>query len=54
MTRRYEARYEYARYKTRERAEMALENMFATGDVVEAERPEIERRGNRYVITLPM
>ena len=55
-------RYDYAVYKTLERAEIALEDCFATGDVLPGEFPRIERRGGRtaswskavycYVITL--
>lgn len=51
---RNEARFTYATFKTYDAAERALEEMFANGDVFEAERPLIERRGNRHVITLPM
>jgi len=40
-------RYDYGFYRTRERAEMALEEMFATGEVSEGERPEIEKRGGK-------
>ena len=55
-----QARFDYATYKSRERAELALEDMFATGDVFECEGPEIEKRRvlrngdfvNRYFITL--
>jgi hypothetical protein len=32
---------------------MALEDMFATGDVTEGERPMIERIDGKYRITLP-
>jgi hypothetical protein len=50
-------RFEYARFKSRDRAELALEDMYASGDVFEAECPLIERRstinGTRWVITLP-
>lgn len=60
-----EARYDYAGpYKTIERAEAVLDDMFASGDVCAGERPEIERRGGktaswsparyRFYITLPM
>jgi len=54
-----EPRFEYAGpYKTRERAEAALEHCFATGEVVEGERPEVESRktpkGRRWFVTLPM
>lgn len=54
----YEPRFDYASYGSYDQAELALEDMFASGDVTEAERPEIERRktdrGIRFVITLPM
>ena len=42
-------RYEYAGpYRSIERAEAVLEDMYATGDVFECERPAIEaRRGYR-------
>ncbi len=56
-----EARYDYASYKTYERASDALEDMFASGDVTQGERPKIEPRRSspkrpveRWVITLPM
>lgn len=59
-----EARYDYATFKTLDRAEEYLEYMFAAGEVYEGERPLIERRGGKtaswskahyyYVITLPM
>jgi hypothetical protein len=45
-------RYDYASYSTYSKAELALEDMFATGDVCGGEFPRIERRGKRYVITL--
>lgn len=55
-------RYDYGAYKTLERAQAALEDMFATGDVCEGEKPEIEKRSGktaswskaktRYVVTL--
>lgn len=58
-----EARFDYARYKTREGAESALEDMFAAGEVSEGEFPRIEKRVYKpaswsrartsYVITLP-
>lgn len=55
-----EVRYYYSTgHKTREAAEMALEEMYALADVTEGERPLIEpytaRNGHRrYAITLPM
>lgn len=49
-----EPRFVYASCKTRERAEAILEDMFASGEVCEGERPLIERKGKRWCITLPM
>lgn len=57
-----EARYVYSSHKTRDRAEDALEDMFASGDVCEGERPMIEARREgglhprivAWQITLPM
>lgn len=46
------ARYEYGVYRSKAKAEAALEDMFADGEVSEGERPRIERKGNLYVITL--
>jgi hypothetical protein len=53
-------RYEYASYQSLQAAKATLEDMFATGDVTEGERPLIEKRQSRqypgitrYVITLP-
>lgn len=40
--------YRYATYNSRAKAEEALEDMFATGDVFAAEGPEIVRRDNSY------
>jgi len=40
-------RYDYAAYRSMERAEAALEDMFATGDVFESERPMIEKRNHK-------
>jgi len=37
-------RYVYALYRTKERAEAALEHMFAAGEVSEGEFPKIERK----------
>lgn len=52
-----EARYDYAAFKCPYKAENALFDMFACGDVFPAERPKIERRaterGTRWIITLP-
>jgi hypothetical protein len=45
-------RYDYSSHKTRDAAEMALEHYYAAGEVSECERPRIERRGARYVVTL--
>jgi len=40
-------------YKTRERAEMSLEDMYANGDVCESERPKIEHVHKRYWVSVP-
>lgn len=50
-------RYEYASFKSPAQAALALEDMFASGDVCEAERPAIEKRTfagqpSRFVIML--
>lgn len=51
-------RYVYASYKTRERAETGLEDMFAEGEVSRGEAPRIEpKRDHRqrvvaYQVTL--
>ena len=59
-------RYYYATYATRQKAEDALEDCYASGEVSEAERPRIESypvkavahpvvnraAGTRYAITL--
>lgn len=49
-------RFEYSRHKTEERAERALEDYFATGEVSLGDAPRIERRntpsGIRWVVTL--
>ncbi len=45
-------RFDYGWYRTKERAEAALEDMFAFGDVSEGEFPRIEKRGKGYAITL--
>lgn len=51
-------RIEYARYSTLDRARAALEDMFASAEVSEGERPRIEpRRDHRgrtvaYVVTV--
>lgn len=54
-------RYVYASwYKTRQRAEEVLEDLYATGEVCEGERPQVEGRKamrdgqsvTRYCITL--
>lgn len=53
-------RFDYARYKTRERAEMSLEDSFASGDISQGDRPLIEPRRDHngrilyWSITLPM
>lgn len=52
----YQLRFEYSRHKSEARAEMALEDYFATGEVSNADAPKIERRatpnGPRWVVTL--
>lgn len=55
-------RYDYATYRTLERANDALEDMFAAGEVCEGESPRVERRVHKtaswskaitqYVVTL--
>lgn len=45
-------RYEYASFKSWDRAESYLEYMFAAGEVSWCESPRIEARHGRYVITL--
>jgi len=41
-------RYDYAGpYKTEDRAQAVLEDAYATGDVLPAEFPRIERRGGK-------
>ena len=51
-----QVRFEYSRHKSEERAEMALEDYFATGEVSDGDAPRIERRnthnGPRWVVTL--
>lgn len=37
-------RYDYATYRTEERAWAAVEDMYATGDATEYEDPQVERR----------
>lgn len=41
--------YEYATYSTREKAERALEDMFARDEICAAEDPRIERRVTRHL-----
>jgi hypothetical protein len=52
----FQIRFEYSRHKSEARAEMALEDYFATGEVSLGEAPRIERRatpnGPRWVVTL--
>ena len=50
-------RYDYGRFRSRERAETYLESMFANGEVSSGENPQIERRSNTdgsplWVLTL--
>ena len=44
--------YIYASFHTREAAELALEDMFARGEVFECELDGIRKRGNRWLILL--
>jgi hypothetical protein len=49
-------RYDYAFFKCPTKASLALEDMWASGDVGSLEQPAIERRatskGTRWIITL--
>lgn len=46
-------RYRYAGpYKTRAKAEIALEDCFATGEVSLCEKPDVEKHENVYYVTL--
>lgn len=46
-------RYTYAGpYRSQQRAADAVEAMYASGEISECERPEIERRGRAYYVTL--
>lgn len=49
-----EARFVYASAKSREKIEAALEDCFASGEIVPAERPLIEKAAGRWIISLPM
>ena len=40
--------FQYASYRTRERAEAALEDMFASGEIHETEHPRIVRKANGF------
>ena len=44
----HKAVYLYSTHKARAAAEQKLEDMFACGEVCEAERPVIRRRDNSY------
>lgn len=46
--------YSYSHHKTRERAEDALENYFAAGEISESERPEIRHISGRWAVMFPM
>lgn len=47
-------RFNYAGpYKTRDAAERALEDCYASGEVSLGERPMVEFMANRYYVTLP-
>lgn len=45
-------RYIYYWTKSRDKAEQALEDCFANGDISQSEQPRIERKGSFWVITL--
>ncbi len=45
-------RYVYGRYRTRERAEAALEGFWADGMVGELEYPKVEKIGGAWCVTL--
>lgn len=45
--------YSYSHHTTRDRAESALDEYFATDQVCEAERPEIVRIDGRYAVMFP-
>jgi hypothetical protein len=47
-----EYRYIYTRHTTVELACRTLEDMFATGEISEGEKPQVERRGWHWCITL--
>jgi hypothetical protein len=48
----YYLTYVYGTYRTRLGAEVALDDMFAAGEVSESELVGIQKRGNRYCIVL--
>lgn len=56
MNNPFQIRFEYSRHKSIERAEMALDDYFASGEVCNGDAPKIERRttpnGPRWVVTL--
>jgi hypothetical protein len=49
-------RFDYARFRSHELAELAIEDFFASGEIDQTDEPQIERRparfGYRYVVTL--
>jgi hypothetical protein len=49
-------RFDYGWFKTRDRAELAIENYFAAGEIDNSDRPQIETRrtprGMYYAVTL--
>jgi len=45
--------YSYSHHTSRERAEDALEHYFATGEVCEAERPEVVRTVVDWAVMFP-
>lgn len=50
------ARFPYATFRTKQAAEAALDDMWATGEVSDSDQPKIEKRkqrnGTRFVLYL--
>lgn len=46
------SRYIYSTHRSRDAAAAALEDYFATGEVSEGERPDIEHHHSRWCVTL--